>query len=429
MEWYGVIPDHWGAQRFKHLATIRNGQVDPEDPRYRDLPLFAPNHIESGTGRIVGIESADEQGAESGKYLVRQGEIVYSKIRPALRKAALAPCDGLCSADMYPVAPRGHADAGFLLFEMLSEGFSRYSLLESDRVAMPKINREALGECPFVFPDLPHQKAVAAFLGRKTEAIDSLIQKKERQIELLREKRQALITQAVTKGLDPKVPMKDSGVEWLGEIPGHWTVSKLSRLLTESPRNGISPPVGGGSVPSFSIAAMRDGTLNIADNIKYVALDEKAARPYRVRKGDVFVMRGSGSIELAASAGLVREEPPNGCTYPDTLIRLRLGPNLRHAFAVAVLNSPPVRAQLETSMRTAAGIWKISGDRLSAIQVPVPPVSDQLGVEAAIGAASNWDRAVTARVKEEVDRLREYRQALISAAVTGKIEIPTEEVA
>ena len=133
--WYGNVPTDWDVERFKHIATIRNGQVDPEDDRYKDLPLFAPNHIESGTGRLLGVESADAQGAESGKYLVEAGEVVYSKIRPALRKVIVAPFKGLCSADMYPVQPTRRVDARFLFYAMLGDGFSKYTLLESDRVA------------------------------------------------------------------------------------------------------------------------------------------------------------------------------------------------------------------------------------------------------------------------------------------------------
>jgi type I restriction enzyme S subunit len=229
---YGPFPDDWAVRKFKHLATIRNGQVNPEDPAYRDLPLFAPNHIESGTGRLLGVDSANEQGAESGKYLVEKGEIVYSKIRPALRKVTIAPYDGLCSADMYPVAPRRHIDARFLFFEMLSDGFSQYSLLESDRVAMPKINRASLGECPFVFPEVPRQRAIAAFLDRKTFALDALIAKKERLIELLEEKRQALITQAITKGHNIAARTRNSRSQWVGKIPVGWSATRLMYLTT-----------------------------------------------------------------------------------------------------------------------------------------------------------------------------------------------------
>ena len=103
--WLGDIPQHWEVRRFKFLATINSGQVDPRKPAYRNLVLIAPNHIESGSGRLLAQETAAEQGADSGKYLVSQGQVIYSKIRPNLRKATISPCDCLCSADMYPITP------------------------------------------------------------------------------------------------------------------------------------------------------------------------------------------------------------------------------------------------------------------------------------------------------------------------------------
>ena len=103
--WLGEIPRHWALRRFKFLAKINSGQVDPRKTEYRDLVLIAPNHIQSGSGQLLKQETADEQGANSGQYLVSRGQVIYSKIRPNLRKATIAPCDCLCSADMYPIAP------------------------------------------------------------------------------------------------------------------------------------------------------------------------------------------------------------------------------------------------------------------------------------------------------------------------------------
>jgi type I restriction enzyme S subunit len=229
--WYGPIGKDWQVRRFKHVARIVGGQVDPTDERYRDLPLYAPNHMQSGTGRLLSVGTAEEQAAESGKYLIGAGDILYSKIRPALRKVIVAPSDGLCSADVYGIRPaNGELESRFLFYVLLSEGFYQYSLLESDRVAMPKINREALGECPLVFASASRQRRIADFLDRKTAAIDELIAKKERLVELLAEKCQALITQAVTKGLDPNVPMQDSGIGWIGAIPRHWTIARVKQV-------------------------------------------------------------------------------------------------------------------------------------------------------------------------------------------------------
>ncbi len=202
ISWLGQIPKHWEVKQFRHCAKIANGQVDPRLQPYRSMILIAPNHIESGTGRILYKETADEQGADSGKYIYQKENILYSKIRPALKKVCLATEKGLCSADMYPLTPVSDIYSKFLLFVMLSEWFTQFTILESDRVAMPKINRDALNECYMVVPPLIEQKAIAHFLDQETAKIDTIIEKTKTSIEKLKEYRTALISAAVTGKID-----------------------------------------------------------------------------------------------------------------------------------------------------------------------------------------------------------------------------------
>jgi type I restriction enzyme, S subunit len=139
-----------------HYSVV-SGQVDPKDLNYSDLPLIAPNHIESGTGRITGIESASQQAAISGKYLFDQGAVIYSKIRPNLVKAAIAPCRGLCSADMYALITRASLRNEYLLEILLSEHFTQFAVSGSMRTGIPKLNREHLAHYKCVVPDLGRQ--------------------------------------------------------------------------------------------------------------------------------------------------------------------------------------------------------------------------------------------------------------------------------
>jgi hypothetical protein len=138
--WYGDVPIDWNVDRFKRIATIRNGQVDPEDDRYKDLPLFAPNHIESGTGRLLGVESADAQGAESGKFIVESGEVVYSKIRPALRKVMVAPFRGLQAALQAFRESQSRRDACLRALE-IHERVSEFEKLLAESEKAPKRER------------------------------------------------------------------------------------------------------------------------------------------------------------------------------------------------------------------------------------------------------------------------------------------------
>ena len=202
IEWLGDVPAHWEAKRFHRCVEVAEGQVDPEDPLYSALPLIAPNHIESGTGRLLDLESASDQGAESGKYRCRAGDVVYSKIRPGLRKVCVAPTDCLCSADMYPLRAHSGLINPFLLWSILSEQFSALAVLESQRVAMPKINRESLKEVTLAVPPTEEQREIVKQLDKTTAGIDALMIQTQRAIDLLQERRTALISAAVTGQID-----------------------------------------------------------------------------------------------------------------------------------------------------------------------------------------------------------------------------------
>ena len=198
----GMVPKGWVVGKFRHYVQVRSGQVDPEDSAYANLVLIAPNHIESGTGRLISTESAAEQAAESGKYWCDAGDVIYSKIRPALRKATLAPLDCLCSADMYPLKGLGPLSNEYLYWYLLSEPFSDFAVQESMRVAMPKLNRETLADAAIPLPSPAEQAEIVAFVKRTTAAVDDLTLHVTEHIDRLREYRSSLISAAVTGQLD-----------------------------------------------------------------------------------------------------------------------------------------------------------------------------------------------------------------------------------
>jgi type I restriction enzyme S subunit len=198
----GSIPKTWKAGKFRHYVQFRSGQVDPEADSYLDMPLIAPNHIESGTGRLIEVQSAREQAAESGKYWCDSGDVIYSKIRPALRKATLAPFDCLCSADMYPLKGQSGLSNSFLFWYLLSEPFSNFAVQESVRVAMPKLNRETLAGAFVPLPSPEEQERIVAYIEEKVGAIDQVVENAKVHIFRLREYRSSLISAAVTGQLD-----------------------------------------------------------------------------------------------------------------------------------------------------------------------------------------------------------------------------------
>lgn len=167
-------PEGWTVERLLDLVSIRSGLIDPKLAQYRDMPLIAPDHIESGTGRLLEVRSAREQGAISGKYLVDPGDIIYSKIRPYLMKVHRAEFPALCSADMYALKPRSGADGRFVLNLLLGRDFTNYAVGESMRSGIPKINREGLAGYEVPVPPHPEQEMIGTALGDASDLVQSL---------------------------------------------------------------------------------------------------------------------------------------------------------------------------------------------------------------------------------------------------------------
>ena len=194
----GDIPAHWLLIPFKWRCQVKSGQVDPEQPEYAVMMLVAPDHIESGTGRLYDVTSAEEQGAISGKYHCPEGAILYSKIRPSLRKVALYDSECLCSADVYAIDAGRDLVREYLFYFLLTDAFASYAELESLRVAMPKVNREALGAFPIPIPSLDEQREIVRFCEGVDQGHHETVDKVRQSIRMLDEYRRAQVTAAVT---------------------------------------------------------------------------------------------------------------------------------------------------------------------------------------------------------------------------------------
>ena len=187
---------------FRWVCRIAEGQVDPTSDTWRHRILIAPNHIESKTGRLLSTETAEEQGAISGKYAFSKGTVLYSKIRPALAKACISESVGMCSADMYPIMPDKRLRPEYLLMQLLSARFTDWATIESMRVAMPKINRETLGGFRLRVPPIAQQDAFIEIFQKNRVRFESVTDKVHASINRLKEYRSALITAAVTGQID-----------------------------------------------------------------------------------------------------------------------------------------------------------------------------------------------------------------------------------
>jgi type I restriction enzyme S subunit len=267
-------------------------------------------------------------------------------------------------------------------------------------------------------PLISEGHAIAAFLDREAGRIDGLVGKKERLIELLREKRSALIIRAVTKGLDPTDPMKDSGVEWLGEIPAHWEIAPLKTLLVGCDY-GISETLAGiGSIRVLTMAHVQDGEVVLPELGSIDQVDDEL-----ILERDDLLFNRTNSRELVAKVGIFRGSREDAVTFASYLVRLRARRGVAPDWLNYLLNSSGVLGLARSMALLSVNQANLNPTKYSRIPLPLPPEPEQCNIAARLDRETVRIDALIAKVRDAIDRLKELRTALISAAVTGKIDV------
>lgn len=278
-------------------------------------------------------------------------------------------------------------------------------------------------------PDFNNQVYVAKFLDKKTTQIDTLIAKKERLIELLEEKRSALISRAVTKGLAPDVPMKDSGIDWLGQVPEHWEISRLKFMATLQTGITLGKKYENRSLasrPYLRVANVQNGYLNLEDVAEILLPPEDVGR-YELQMGDVLMTEGGDFDKLGR--GAVWEAQISGCLHQNHIFAVRPdGRKLNPKFLALLLGSSHGRNYFTYTSQQTTNLACTNSTKLGNFPLVIPPVSEQLKVLGEIRAITEKLDSLVEKTRRSIELLKEYRTALITAAVTGKIDV-REEVA
>ncbi|MCS3632670.1 type I restriction enzyme S subunit [Salinibacter ruber] len=415
-EWIGEIPSHWDSVKFAYMIRDSNaGEVI-------DKTHWGEGNELVYSCRRTPIQSSfsdfpdDRRATEEDLLVTRNGtpyvhlpreDAIYTNVVQRLRIA-----------------------------EDLNRRFGWYCLSQAAHTLqgvgdiIESFNLSTWRNLRISLPPLDEQRAIATFLDRETGRIDALIEKKEELIDLLEEKRTALISRVVTKGLDGDVEMQDSGVEWLGEIPAGWKPMKLKYGL-KSIEQGWSPQCESRRAGEDEWGVLKAGCVNgyKFDPSEHKALptDTEPRPEYRVGVRDVLMSRAN-TRELLGSAVTVEEHYPK-LLLCDKLYRLQARPDIDPHFLVAQLNSHVSRYQMERDATGASSsMQNISQDTVRNLLFLKPPYREQRRIS---NRLREWNRQIDALLEKTSDgikRLKEYRTALISAAVTGQIDV-REEVA
>lgn len=407
-EWLGSVPDHWSVGRLKSqvsLVTVKATQ------RLRPIAL---ENIEGWSGRFIPTEG----GFEGEGIAFVAGDLLFGKLRPYLAKAYLANGSGEAVGDFHVLRPRGTMNARFLQYQILSKAFIDVIDGSTFGSKMPRASWESLGNMPLALPSAHEQAAIATFLDRETAKIDALIAEQEKLIALLAEKRQATISHAVTRGLDPNAPMKDSGLAWLGEVPAHWEVKRL-RYVASAVQTGGTPT---SEAPAEDAEEGFDWyTPGDFDSGAVLGNARKRVSTSVAISGETKIFPAGSVLVVSIGATLGKvglTDRPASANQQLNAVVFPEGCNGRY-FAYSL----SVKVEMMRFLSNASTIGIMNQERTKEIAVAVPPAAEQSQIAEFIDHEANRLALLQSDALRAVTLLKERRSALIAAAVTGQIDV------
>ncbi|WP_323939220.1 restriction endonuclease subunit S [Aeromonas hydrophila] len=410
VSWLQQKPIHWRIKRLKFSTDLINNKVSAENS---SLPYLGLEHIESWTGRKIDGEISNSEGLASSFVA---GDVLFGKLRPYLAKVHLAQQDGLISSEALVIRSKEELHSEFLKYYMLSRDFINIVNSSTYGSKMPRASWDFIGNLPILLPEIEEQKTIARFLDFKTAQVDALIAKKKALLDKLAEKRTALISHAVTKGLDPSVPMKDSGVTWLGDIPAHWMALPLRRLI-QTVKTGTTPAgVNEFHFSDSGVSWFRPG--DFSDHI-FIESAEKKLSDEGFAEVCVFPAFTVMHVGIGATIGKVGvTTEPSSCNQQINAIVCN--ERLHHLFAAYFL-----RAIKEYIVKCGkyTTLPIINQDETKALCFTVPPLDEQVKISEYLLSEEQLMQQQANKISQVIAKLQEYRSALITNAVTGKIDV------
>ena len=416
----GDIPNHWVLTKNKFLAKYTKGKNPSElhdDPIAGTLPYLAMDFLRGKnnapkyaflTNSTYLVENEQPliiwDGSNAGEFVSGRRGILSSTMAAAVLSKIISP----------------------KFYNYLSIVIEKEMRRSTIGMGIPHVDGSELNNLPLAMPDsIYEQNVIASYLDVEVGSIDNLITEKQNFIKLLSEKRQALISHVVTKGLNPNVPMKDSGVEWIGEIPAHWKVSPIKHYIS-SVKSGTS--VNAGNVPAseneigvLKTSCVSSGEFNFKQN-KTVISEDLDRVTCKVEPGALIVSR-MNTPELVGAAGYVRECPDN-IYLPDRLWQLNAIENLENEYIHFWTQSPSYRTQVNLCcIGTSDSMQNLSQEKFKNFYIAIPPIEEQIKLIEEVNKQSVLLEKIKSETINSIKLLKEHRTALISAAVTGKIDV------
>jgi Restriction endonuclease S subunits len=420
VEWLGEIPEHWEVKRLKFISKkIQTGTTPPTNSEeyYQDGEIywFSPSDfLDSQIYLKEAKKKLNRKVLDDGIVKkIPKGSILIIGIGATLGKVGLLDVDATSNQQVNAILLDSYNNSKFFVYFLLVS--QEILKVISNATTLGILNQEKTKQIPLTIPPLPEQQAIANFLDYKTKQIDALINKKEALLEKLDEKRTAIISHAVTKGLDPNVPMKDSGIEWLGEIPEHWQSLNFKRLTVI--KRGASPrPIDD---PKYFDDDGEYAWVRIADvtaSERY--LETTTQKLSELGKSlSVPLEPGNLFLSIAGSVGKPIITKIKCCIHDGFVYFPDLKAN--QEFIYYIFNS----GQPYLGLGKFGTQLNLNTETVGGITIGLPPKPEQQIIVDFLDQETKQIDKQKAKIQQAIDRLKEYRTALITNAVTGKIDV------
>jgi type I restriction enzyme S subunit len=429
IEWLGEIPEHWTVKRLRHISPfITVGVVVSPSSYVTDygVPFLFGSEI---TDRGINIQKSrripqEISDSELRKTRLEAGDLVTVRVGyPGMTAVVPPELEGANCASIMLVRKSNTFDSFWLCYAMNSR-VGRYQVEQVQYGAAQKqFNISHAVNFMFPVPPLSEQRAIAQYLDRQTAKIDALITAKQRLLKLLTEKRRALITHAVTRGLNPDAPLRRSGIEFVEKIPEHWKVINL-KFLGEV-RTGVAKGRDLGNretvhVPYLRVANVQDGYIDLSDVADIQVLPEEISS-FSLRKGDVLMNEGGDADKLGR--GAVWDGSIDPCLHQNHVFAVRCH-SIEPDWLTTVTGSDYAKAYFESRSKQSTNLASISATNIREFPVVVPPQQEQKDIIEYLEQTISKLDELQAITKNIIELLYESRVALVSAAVTGKVHVP-----
>lgn len=426
VEWLGEVPGDWRVVPLKHIVRfVSGGTPSKENEEYwnGNIPWASAKDLKSDilwdTEDHL-TEHAIERGAATlleapAVLIVVRGMILARTFPVSLTLTPMA-----INQDLKGILTDLEASPEFIAWYLRGTADESLRRLDEAGHGTKALRMDAWASLSVSLPSLPDQTTIVAFLDRETAKVDALVAEQERLIELLKEKRQAVISHAVTKGLNSQAPLKDSGIEWLGEVPEHWKVGSLKRFWSVIDCKHITAEFIDEGIPLASIREVQSRFVDLSaakqtTNKYYDILIEEGRDP---RAGDLIVSRNATVGEVAQVADW---HPPFAMGQDVCLLR-KQSPNYCSDFLQSVFRSKIASEQLALCM-IGSTFKRVNVEEIRSLTIPMPPAAEQESIAAFLGVETVKIDTLITEAQHAIGLLKEHRSALISAAVTGKIDV------